>query len=70
MAQAIRSQMEMSVVFPFAVALFGLYNTAVVDWELTKPGSRVCPKCAYTRMVLGTVLAAWGAYEGVRRLGA
>ena len=52
--------------FPLAVALFGLYNSAAVYWELKKPGSRVCPKCAYTRIVVGATLAAWGTFEVLR----
>lgn len=46
------------VFFYSGVLAFGIYNTTVINWELNKEGSRVCPKCAYTRMALGMGMSA------------
>lgn len=54
--------------FPAAVAAYGVYNASVIVWELNKPGSRVCPKCARTRIALGLALAAAGGYLAAREL--
>lgn len=58
----------MNTLFPLSVAAFGVYNTSVIQWELNKPGSRVCPKCANTRMVLGLGLTVVGSYLALREL--
>jgi hypothetical protein len=46
--------------FAFGVAGFVAYNNTVILWELGKPNSRVCPKCAVTRVVVGSGLAVVG----------
>jgi hypothetical protein len=46
-----------------AVAGFVIYNTTVIGWELNKPGSRVCFKCAATRMILGAGLAVYAVTD-------
>jgi hypothetical protein len=43
-----------------AVAAFEVYNSAVIVWELEKPGSTVCAKCALTRLALGAAVAGVG----------
>jgi hypothetical protein len=51
-----------------AVAAFGVYNTSVIQWELNKPNSTECPKCAYTRIAIGLTLsavAAWLLYQEI-----
>ena len=58
----------MNILFPGAVAAFGVYNSSVIQWELNKPGSRVCPKCANTRIALGLGLSVVGTYLAVRAL--
>ena len=58
----------MKVLFPASVAAFGVYNTSVIQWELDKPGSRVCPKCANTRMALGLGLTVVSSYLALREL--
>ena len=51
---------------PLGVIGFIIYNTSVIQWELNKPGSRVCPKCANTRIAVGAGLAALAAYTVLR----
>jgi ribosomal protein S12 len=58
----------LSLAFPASVAAFGLYNTATIGWELKKPNSTTCPKCARTRMIVGVALAAWGSYVVVKEM--
>jgi hypothetical protein len=56
-------------VFAVALAGFVAYNNVVIVWELNKKDSKVCPKCAYTRIGVGTVLAGAAlvmAFGGVR----
>ena len=43
------------------VSFFGVYNAIVIWWELHKEQSRMCPKCAYTRLVLSIGLTAASA---------
>ncbi|NJK45618.1 MAG: hypothetical protein HC933_16320 [Pleurocapsa sp. SU_196_0] len=38
------------------------YNSGVILWELGKPNSTECPKCAWTRIALGGALALGGLY--------
>lgn len=47
-------------VLALAVAGFVAYNSSVIVWELEKPGSKVCPKCAVTRIAVGGGIAAAG----------
>jgi hypothetical protein len=57
----------MNKLFALGVAGFVAYNSTVILWELGKPNSRVCPKCAVTRVLLGSGLAATGlvlAFKG------
>jgi hypothetical protein len=46
--------------FSLGVAAFTVYNSSVILWELVKPESRVCRKCAVTRITIGAGLAAAG----------
>ena len=41
----------------FGVAAFVVYNSAVILWELGKPNTQVCKKCAYTRIGVGAAVA-------------
>jgi hypothetical protein len=52
--------------FALGVAGFVAYNNTVIFWELGKPKSQVCPKCAATRVVLGTGLAAVGLWLALK----
>ncbi len=57
----------MNKLFALGVAGFVAYNSSVILWELGKPDSRVCPKCAVTRVLLGSGLAVTGlvlAFKG------
>jgi hypothetical protein len=42
-----------------AVSGFVVYNSVVIVCEMRKPASRVCGKCAITRIVLGAALGAY-----------
>jgi hypothetical protein len=46
--------------FSLGVAAFTVYNSSVILWELGKPESRVCRKCAVARITIGAGLAAAG----------
>lgn len=46
------------------VTAFVGYNTTVILWELGKPGSTECPKCAYTRIGVGVAVAVSALYMG------
>lgn len=48
--------------FPISVIGFAVYNTAVIEWELKKPNSTECHKCARTREIFGIGLAAWAGF--------
>ncbi len=50
----------MNKLFALGVAGFVAYNSTVIFWELGKPDSRVCPKCAIARVLLGSGLAMTG----------
>jgi hypothetical protein len=53
---------NLKLLFFGGVAAFAVYNSSVIQWELNKPGSMVCPKCAFTRMGLGLAMGAAAAY--------
>ena len=55
--------------FGLGVAAFSVYNTKVILWEMNKEGSRVCPKCAKTRIVAGLALGAMGLVVMVQKWG-
>lgn len=48
--------------FAVGVTAFVGYNSAVILWELGKPNSTECPKCAWTRVAVGAALAATGLF--------
>ncbi|MCA9839806.1 MAG: hypothetical protein KC422_23055 [Trueperaceae bacterium] len=60
----------LSTVLKVGVIGFVLYNSTVILWELKKPNSQVCPKCANTRLAVGAALATVAGLSLLNDMGA